>query len=532
MSWQEAPLVENKWESAPIVEERKKVGKVGAAGLGMADMSSFGFDDELRGFGRAIGSKIRGDERPFSELANLGQQEVKSQHENAQQDHPGYYLGGQIAGAAIPAFTAPGAEVANWARVGGLGARTAKGGAIGAVSSGLYGAGATDGGAVDRLKGAAPYAVAGGALGATLPLAGAGLKTAASSITDKSLPKASEAGSKAYELAKKYNIPIGLDDITDSKFYKTLISEGSNLPLSNSTSKITEQNKAFTQAISKSIGMDTDKLSVEAIDDAFTRIGKEFDDLTKGQSFQINDDVAEAYNEILSVAEAGGYGAEGKNLLNQYLKDMGAVTDNAGEVSGESLGKLRAKLNLIGRRASDQNAKTIARDLESMISNFITDGSPEALQQAKYRYKNLIAIEPLASKDQLGGQIAPSQLLGRVRQVYGRQFSRGKAGELGDLANIGQFIKETIPNSGTSQRTLAKNVLTGNALGMVPTYLFGGPLAAAAQAGLSGAALAGNRALQNKNFDQELLAEAIRKTTQTKQVSSKAGAISKILGSK
>lgn len=324
------------------------------------------------------------------------------------------------------------------------------------------------------------------------------------------VPKATDAGKKVVALAKQYDIPIGLDDVTDSGFYKTMISEGKTVPFSGSQKFADKQMNQFTKAVAKSVGLDTDKLTVEAIDEAFTNVGKQFDDLTKGKTFTMNDDVAEGLNEILTVAEKGGYGADGLKSYNDYLKDLGAVVDQSGVVDGETLAKLRAKLNAVGRKASDQNAKALANELESTISDFITDGSPEALRQAKYRYKNLIAIEPLAAKDQLGGQIPPAQLLGRVRQVYKRGFTRGNAGELGDLANIGQYIKETVPNSGTAQRTGARNLLTGNLIGVAPTLAFGGPLAATAQAGLSGVSMLANRALQSRNFDQELLDIAMR----------------------
>lgn len=322
------------------------------------------------------------------------------------------------------------------------------------------------------------------------------------------VPNVMDEGRRVVDLAKQYDIPIGLDDVSDSPFYNTLISEGRTIPFSGAAKQSENQLKKFTQAVSKSVGLDTDKLTVESINDAFTNVGKEFDNLTKGKTFTMNDDVAQGLNDILTVAESGGYGADGVKLYSQYVKDLGAVVGQDGVVDGNTLAKLRAKLNAVGRKASDQNAKALANELESTISDFITDGSPEALRQAKYRYKNLLAIEPLASKDQLGGQISPSQLLGRVRSVYKRQFSRGQAGELGDLANIGQYIKETIPNSGTAQRTGARALLTGN-LGVAPFVGMANPVAGALQAGTSLAGIAGNRALQSRNFDDELLQIAV-----------------------
>lgn len=344
------------------------------------------------------------------------------------------------------------------------------------------------------------------------------------------VPQITDEGKRVATLAQQYDIPIGMDDVTDSKFYKTLISEGQSVPFSGSQKKIDTQLSKFTAAVARSVGLeDTQKLTVENIDKAFSNVGKEFDALTKGQTFTMNDDVAAGLNDILSVAENGGYGAEGVKLFNKYIADLGAVVDDSGIVDGETLAKLRSKLNAVSRKGSDLNAKTLASELEGVISDFITDGHPEALRQAKYRYKNLLAIEPLAAKDQIGGMISPSQLLGRVRQVYKRQFSRGNAGELGDLANIGQYIKESIPNSGTAQRTGARNLLTGNLMAMAPTAAFGGPLAAMAQGAVSVGAMGANRALQNRNFDTELMNLAM-KNLYSKPIISQQGALAAMAG--
>lgn len=146
-----------------------------AFGLGGADMASFGLDDELRGVGRALGSKMKGDKRPFSELRNLGINELRSEHNQAEEDQTGAYRGGQVAGAVIPAFLAPGQALANWSRIGGPLARMAKRGGIGAASLGAYGMGSNEGDVLDRAKASGDDA----ALGATIGIAAPAVVSAA-----------------------------------------------------------------------------------------------------------------------------------------------------------------------------------------------------------------------------------------------------------------------------------------------------------------------------------------------------------------
>jgi len=195
------------------------------------------------------------------------------------------------------------------------------------------------------------------------------------------------------------------------------------------------------------------------------------------------------------------------------MGQINATLKPDGSIDGEALGAVRNRVSKIARESKNPEISSAARDIENFIVDTVSDvsepGAKEAFKKTKYQYKNLIAIEPLAAKAQISGQIPPAQLLGRVRQIYGRAFSKGDAGELGDLANIGQYIKETIPNSGTAQRTAARNFLTGNAAAMVPTAAFGGPLAAIAQGSLSAGAMGANRMLQKRNFDPALMEYAI-----------------------
>jgi len=323
------------------------------------------------------------------------------------------------------------------------------------------------------------------------------------------LPKVSEEGQRVAQLAKKYDIPLGMDDVSNSPFYKTMISEGKNIPFSGSAARSEGQMNKFTQAVAKSIGADTDKITPEVISNRFTELGKEFDNFFKGKKINLGEDFGLGLRQkdfIDSVSD--NYAVEGKSVLDKYMGQINAAIQKDGIVDGEALGKVRTRVSKIARESKNPEISAAARDLENFIIDSVSEvsdkGAKEAFKNTKYQYKNLIAIEPLASKDQIGGQISPAQLLNRVRQVYGRAFSKGEAGELGDLANIGQYIKETIPNSGTAQRTGARNVLTGN-LGVAPFVAMANPVAGAAQAGLSGLSMLANRGLQARNFNPALM---------------------------
>jgi hypothetical protein len=187
----------------PSPQEPEKTSRLGAFGRGMQEMTSLSLTDELRGFGRAVGSKVRGDERPFPELLDTGINEVRNEYTKAKEDRPGYTLAGEISGAILPAFTPGGQALAARMGAGGLGARVAKGSASGAASLGAYGFGSGEGDVVDRLPRAAKFAAGGAALGGAVPVAVAGLGKLNTKYVVPNSDKIKEVASGFYKKAEE-----------------------------------------------------------------------------------------------------------------------------------------------------------------------------------------------------------------------------------------------------------------------------------------------------------------------------------------
>lgn len=481
-------------------------------------------------------SPFTGDERSYRELYDQAQADTKA----TQEANPNATLAGNVLGvvSTLPAaFSKPiqgssllqlpakglqsfgnfttkmasatpfkGGGLSAWA--GNTLARSAGGAAVAAPIGGLYAAG--DANAGQRGEAFRQGALTAGGIGAALPLAGGVLSSGLNAIGKVTTPAINEAGAKIIDLAKKYNIPMGMDDLTDSSFYKTMISEGRTLPFSGAGKKVDNQLSSWMTGVAKSIGANTNKLTPDVISERFDTLGKEFDDFFAGKKISVgknffNKSVTEFVDDA---QDTFGKTTDGYKHVQSYIKKIKEAVDENGVIDGEMLGKLRNKASKGARTAGNQEIASANRSIENFIVDLVGDADG-SFKKTKYRYKNLIALEPLVQKQQISGVISPAQLLGRVRQVYGRQFTKGKAGELGDLANIGQYIKETIPNSGTSQRTGARNLLTGNVVGAIPTFAFGGPVAAAAQVGLSGLSLLANRGLQSRNFNPAVIEKSL-----------------------
>lgn len=344
------------------------------------------------------------------------------------------------------------------ARTSGVLGKTGVGGVLAETAARSYGAAEAPVGeeAEEFTKPGVPIA---GGIGAVLPVAGAG----ASLIKRKATPAIEEGTRKAAEIAQKYDIPLGIENITGNQAYKTFIDALKKLPLPGAGKLKQNQQKAFNRAVAKTIGQDADSLSPEVISKAYDDIGKQFDSFSKGKTFTIDEPAMAAIDDLRALAERGNYGSDGVKFLAKNLDDFLKLAQD-GKISGKNISRIRAKYNKFRRTTKDPNTSEIAGDLENLVIDIITDSSPIArkrLTQAKYQYKNLKVIEPLAMKEQVGGNISPAQLTSRMKAVYKTEFAKGKAGELGDLARVGQLIKQTIPDSATAQRSLTYELMFG-----------------------------------------------------------------------
>lgn len=350
------------------------------------------------------------------------------------------------------------------------------GGAAGASSGALYGLGSAEPG--QRTEGLKQGAAIGGAIGAGVPLAGAAIGAG----VNAALPKADEGLVEVGKLAQKYKIPLSIDELTSSRTVKNIQKVSQELPFSGQAKFRDAQMDAFNLAVSKSIGQNSRKITPELMDKAFKQVGAEFDQLGKGKTFVLDQTFTDNIQTILDDAAINATDDAVKN----FQKGLERVYKNAnpdGTISGEKLSFLRSNINRLARKANNPDTAELLKDLENAVIDVMTAGddvAKEALSNAKYKYKNLLAIEPLAQKAK-GGNISPTQLANRVARIYGRQYTTGRAGELGDLARIGS---ELLPELGGSD-TLQKAAY----LGAAATGGFFEPITV-------GSTLAANRALQ------------------------------------
>lgn len=447
-----------------------------------------------------------------NQIATIPQQ-LEQEREDQMRDYTATTIGGNILGALLGGgavgTTKAGGALANFISGGKLWQRMGKGAIAGAATAGLYGAGDAETG--ERVEGAYTAAIPGVALGAAAPAVGAGVASA--------MPKVDDAMAGVTKLAQKYDIPVSLDQVTGSRTFQNMQKVSQELPGSGQDAFRAKQMKAFNKALFKTIGSDSDSFTRMNIDKAYVNIGNKFDKFAKGKTFQA-DEMIGAIQEVME--DAPTYATGDAVAIAQKNIDNIVAEIQDGVITGEKLNKLRSKVNAAARKTKDVDAKGLLKELENVVITTMTKGDGGALKKAKQEYRNFLVLEPLLAKAK-GGDIVPGQLTNRVNRIYGRQFVRGKAGEIGELADIG---RELLPELGGSD-TATRLIYTG-----IPSTAMGAALGVgnnAALAGITGG-LALNRGMQSFINRNQRLIQKLTPAQQQELVKLTPGEARKALG--
>lgn len=344
----------------------------------------------------------------------------------------------------------------------------------------------------------------------------AGAAAPAISAAAKPFMPAIEEGLKAsVNLAKKYDIPVALSQVTPSKALENIQKISQELPFSEWGKFKDKQVGAFQRALTRTFGQDSDKITTQVMDKAFKDVGKDFDTLASGKTFPVGGRIDTARNEILE--DASAYSGDAIKAFNKEIRNIKKSVKD-GNIKGEELNFLRARMNRLARKTADPEKADLFRDAENLVVDLMTEGDDVAkgvLSEVKQKYKNLLVVEPLAAKAKKG-QIQPSLLTNRVNKIYGRSAVRGQAGAMGELAQIAREVLPELGGSDTAQKMLYTG---GSILGLLePTA-----------AGFTATALSANTAYQawlnqNQAIIRKTLEDQFKRAMSNPKVAASLGA--------
>lgn len=246
------------------------------------------------------------------------------------------------------------------------------------------------------------------------------------------------------------------------------------------------QREAFTEAALRRVGEVSKRATPEIVDNAFSRIGKEFDDLATRNAMIPDQKVAADLTNI-AVEYAGTVAPAMRSPIIEKTVDDVVKLLQTGRMDGSVYKTLRSSLDRFARSATQPEAKLAARDLiqaldTGMERSILRNNPADAGRWSKVRrqYRNMLVIEQSlagAGEGSAMGLISPAKLRQATVSKQGkRNWVRGN-GDFADLARAGEALLKDMPDSGTASRQAARaipNLLLGGA-GAGAGYMYGGP---------------------------------------------------------
>jgi len=348
-----------------------------------------------------------------------------------------------------------------------------------------------------------PYGEIGGAL------VGGGLPSALRRVATP-LPASAERQALAATLRNE-GVPLTAGQTTGNKPLQWMESALGDTPGSGGPAARTMENQAeqFTAAALRRAGIDAPRATPQVIDDAFHRIGNNFEAVAQRnnvagdqQLYRQLNTAGREYNSVVSPSNRAP-------IVADTIQDLGHMMANGGAVTGTQYNAMTSRL---ARQARNANADPQLQEALHGIRNALDDAMERSLfrtgntadmqllRAARNEYRNMIVLEKAATgagSNAAEGLISPSQLRNAVVQQSRRAYGRGQ-GDFAELARAGEALLKPLPQSGTSPRHNVTHMLqtigaiVGGAGGAA-----GGPgsAAAGAIAGLAAPAVAGRALL-------------------------------------
>lgn len=227
----------------------------------------------------------------------------------------------------------------------------------------------------------------------------------------------------------------------------------------------------FTEAAMKSVGSSAAKATPDALEEAATRIGGVFDSVVSGVSANPTATDLTAMSKALATyrqlapkdTAAPIFTNINKELVGAFRagKDIPASTLKAWR---STLSKLTTSADTAMREAAIASVEVVDDLIKNALVAAGKADAVDALSTARNQYRNLLAIEQAAARAGVEGVISPLQLRTALLQQGRRRYVQGK-GDLGELTRAASDVLKPLPQSGTSPRLNAAQIIPGAAGG-------------------------------------------------------------------
>lgn len=308
-----------------------------------------------------------------------------------------------------------------------------------------------------------------------------------------------QAESALVTKAQQMGIPLNAAQITGSKPLRWIDSALDNLPFTagRQASLKGNQRDIWQNAVLKEVGENADVASPAVLGNAYQRLGQQFEDISARNTVQLGDDFI---NSIAKIDEAKTPFSRGVDSVVNRALDLASK----GEISGKEYQLVRSSLTKASKGAWQNNPelgqalKSLRNALDDAASGSVSAEDKAAWNLVRQQYATIKTVEKAV--DPATGTISPKKLINEVARSNPKGMLYGKGDQtMPTLARVGkQFIADTLPDSGTAQRSWYMNLLQAPTAGLggLLGYATGGaPLAMLGAAAGAGTPLAAQRAL-------------------------------------
>lgn len=330
--------------------------------MGIGDELSAGFAAPAEYAGNVIGRNINpnAQSKSLSDFYNRDLQNERNTIDLAQKEAPTASIlsniGGALATGGLGAESSGATALSNSLRSGNLAARTLKGAALGAATTGAYGFASGEGGAGNRIQSAEDNAPYGLVLGAAAPLAGAAVKGIGNALAPKVIQTSDDLKQVANQL---YNSAAEKGGVLTPQFTDSFIDKVSQI--------------APQSDLAKTIG-------------GKTPIAGLIDDLQSYRGKPIDLNSAQEFDELLGDLVDGEFNVKGLTKQGKKILDVQStfrdMINNAGE--GDIAGGKEGFDALKEARATWAKSSRM-RDVERIITRAEQTDNPSTAIKTGFR---------------------------------------------------------------------------------------------------------------------------------------------------
>lgn len=272
-----------------------------------------------------------------------------------------------------------------------------------------------------------------------------------------------------------------------------------------------DQAADFGRAVMQRTGTTANEASPLILTQAHNRLGQAFDDLAARTV--VNPDVQFA-RDVLNVAQNYGrrLDTDVAAVFRSYMDDLQPLIQAIGtpganpQIGGEVYRTIRSNLTTRIRESGNQPLRRALGGLVEALDDVMERSTSGALrqewQQARSQYRALMTVDKAmrggTQADRSAARIPFGSFANAVKADDKTGYARAR-GQYGELAKIADMLAPQIPNSGTPERLMWANLLTGGAIGGGAGLATGDVGTALATAAATTAAPAGVARLYNSD---------------------------------